>query len=510
MTSFKNHNIISEIFFGILLFCILSVSCTRERDPQLGNRLDETVYMSFRTSQRQTMREQGNQPENPSINQDAKDREDYVTRLGTWVFDSATGRLVAHHISSETAFTLVFKPGTLDFYFIANYLREIEGDLTQISNRNQLDDLMKRLMDYTAHHTSADFAMPMARVYKNQNIVTGGTLDAPIEFVPQLSGSNTLAPVSLHDSDPNPQSINLLHACAKISLMISGAGANDVKNVAFVGAASQFSLQQIETTAATTQNINFVLQNGKDMIYIPERLFSEGHKPVWLRDKAQGKDEPNGAPHLLITMNSGWQYRVPVIGNGEGQDNYMAFARSAQADYNVIRNHHYRYELTIPQDNKEIQVTAKVLPWTLNTSEMDYTEPEAQELQFSFEPVNGGEISTDKKTITLHGDARLIIRGRFSKPIGAVWMSSITNGTDFELVDATSTSLGVHELAATRGLVDPNTTFVACVRPTKQAVGKVHFTQLYMTLNGKEVQVSAGHQGLEPGPKNRIVIKQIQ
>lgn len=500
MTFLKFDKTASEFFCGLLLFCILAISCTRENDPKREWQSGETIYMSFDAVVHRSMREQGDQPGEPSLNQDAKDREDYVTRLGVWVFDSATGRLVTHHISSETAFTLVFKPGTLDFYFIANYPQEIEGDLTGVANRNRLDELMKRLFAYTAHHTSADFAMPMARIYKNQHITSGGTPEAPVAFVPQLSGSNTLAPVSLHDSDPNPQSINLLHACAKISLALTGTGAHEVKKVVFAGAASHFSLQQIEPAATVaTQTVDFALQGGKNIIYIPERLFARGQKPIWLRDKALGKDEPNGAPHLLIIMNSGREYRVPVIGNGEGQDNYMAFARSDEADYNIIRNHHYNYELNIPQDNKEIQVTAKVLPWTLNTSEMDYTESEVRELEFDFEPKTGGEISSDKRIITLHGNTKLIIRGGFTKPVGAIWMVSITNGFEFKLESQTA-----------RGLVGPNaTTFETHVQPLKMAVGKVHITQLYITLNSKEVQVSPGHQGLEPGPKNRILIKQV-
>lgn len=200
--------------------------------------------------------------------------------------------------------------------------------------------------------------------------------------------------------------------------------------------------------------------------------------------------------------------------------------KHAYGRYGVVRNNVYKIRVNsikgpglpeipdpidVPDDNDEhqISVSMEVVPWTLVESEINFSEPKVSIIGISYED-GQGEVSSDKKIVTLHGQAKAVIKFKVTEPVGGTWSASITNGLDFELKAQPEDKLQNGEMGATIGIASASTTYVAYIRPLKKYTGTPRFTQVYLTLNGKEIQVSPGYQGEEPGPKHRTLFKQVE
>lgn len=507
---------------GLLLF----VSCKSEIDEIRAD--EKVVYMTFQMgfaeNNKAATRAQG---PNPSINTDDPDWEDYVNKLAVLAFESAgAGAKVAEEYTALSFFTMKMKPGNYDFYFIANYPDTDEASIKGM-NKAAIETYLQKTAEFQSFQgaKTSGVLFPMARVYRNQTVTEGGTYANPLPFKPNVGAlaDKQLKPISLFGQDWQgttiQEKINLVRANAKIELNISGEGKTDIAKIEYVNAAQNYTFAQLPETSLTgqtvaaTQSFAYTLPAGTEnlvtKLYVPERLFAATETKGWdtVADAPQG-----GVNYIQITMTSGRTYRIPVISNGPlsgSTDNYLTFARdNSKADYNIIRNNHYYYNINIPMDSKEIEVNAVVLPWTLVESEMSYQTP-SYSTDISF-PEGGGEIM-EIKIVNLHQQNYAKISFRLMAPVGAIWSASLTNGLDFSLTPAPDNA-AAGETGAVTGVADPNATYTMYVKPLKTFEGTPHLTEFYITVNGKEIQIVPGliASGTPSGPGQRTVFKQVE
>lgn len=505
----RKRELYMRLLVGLALLSLLGLaSCTKQDDvPESGT----DVYMSFQMSQVASgsgVRAQGS---SPSINTDEKDREDFVSRFGVFIFETgASGAKVAEKFSEYAFFVMKFKKGIYDFYFIANYPPSDETSLSQMS-KSQLETYLQTLKPYALHHvpSSAGPFFPMARVYRDQTISGDGTLMAPIPFRPVVGTTNQLIPISSFGNDLQSPSniqdqVRLVRANAKIDLTINGEGAIDVAKVEYYNAAANYTFAELNPRPAsqavltTPLAFNYTAPASTGTIetklYVPERLFNDTETKGWntATDQAQG-----GVNYIQITMKSGRTYRVPVVSNGP-ETGYQTFAKGVtRVDYNVIRNHRYKYDIAIAKDSKELVVKAVVLPWTLVESEISFGKI-VFEKDFTLPPE--ASMSGDK-IIEVHQQTPVKVKFRLKGPKGAIWRATLTNGLDFSL-KADGTNGGVS------GIADPNTEYTMVITPLKPFEGTPRVTEFYITVNGTEVPLVTDSE--EIGPGKRYVFKQVE
>lgn len=297
-----------------------------------------------------------------AINEDVE-FDDRVHHLALLVFDSNTGERLADffgNIGKERtnySFTLELTPGQRDFYFVANMP---EADFTEllIPDKTAMDNYMKvftgRDLDPDLYLGAGEFkGFPMSRVYTSQEITQGGTLYLPKPFHP--------------DGDVT---VKLIRVVAKLEVDFR-INIDNVDNVYFRNAFRQFSLTA--PAAAPYTPVAFydvspanpkgnplkLVGSGTYLYYMPEALMNS---PVW------GTAPHQPVNYFVVETKDGKSFDVPIITNVLMEipdENYMKFATgksTSQPDYNIYRNHHYHYTVSIPGD---IEITYRVNPWEL-------------------------------------------------------------------------------------------------------------------------------------------------
>lgn len=475
---------------GLLLF----VSCKSEIDEIRAD--EKVVYMTFQMgfaeNNKAATRAQG---PNPSINTDDPDWEDYVNKLAVLAFESAgAGAKVAEEYTALSFFTMKMKPGNYDFYFIANYPDTDEASIKGM-NKAAIETYLQKTAEFQSFQgaKTSGVLFPMARVYRNQTVTEGGTYANPLPFKPNVGAlaDKQLKPISLFGQDWQgttiQEKINLVRANAKIELNISGEGKTDIANIEYVNAAQNYTFAQLPETSLTgqtvaaTQSFAYTLPAGTEnlvtKLYVPERLFAATETKGWdaAADAPQG-----GVNYIQITMKSGRTYRIPVISNGPlsgSAESYLAFARdNTKADYNIIRNKQYVYNIILPAEGK-IDVSLLVMPWTLVESQYDYVRP-----TYTIEVIRDGVTMKDIQSEVELPDALdgtvkpVTIKFSISAPLGALWTASITNGLEFDLT------------GTDHGIVDgTNTTYTMTITPRKPFDKEPRYTQFFISVDGKEI-----------------------
>lgn len=503
--------------FAVLCFAVALNSCVK--DAVSDRMIDGDVYLQIHINGGNSVTTRS-QASHPSVNEDTEDGEDFVNKTATVVFDSSTGRKIASHISSDDSFILRMTPGMRDFFFLANYPSEMEALLVNVSSRSELEAAMKKMYSFNTWTENMANRFPMARVYTNQNIAEGGTPHNPVNFQPVLKSSQMLSPVSSYaaefQNDVTPSTVNLVRACSKITVRLKGDGVDELESIVYKNAAAEYSmmeLNRLDNYGKEDRNIqlNGFLQSKEylkeGVLYVPEKLFPKAGN-YWNRDKSKGVDEPVGnVNYLLISMKDGQTFKVPVINNGE-VENYMQFSRSSEADYNVVRNQHYIFEIDVPQMHKDIAIKYEVLPWNLNSSVYEFAEAKGK---MDIKSSEAYYYSPDKRVVYVHQKNPVYLSFRLKAPVGAIWSVSVTNGLDFTVEPAPEMIVDRKtQIAATSGIVSSEVMYCIKVVPLKDFVGTPRFTQVYVTVAGNEVQVAPGYEGMSPGVRNRTLIKQIE
>ncbi|MBR8760316.1 fimbrial protein [Porphyromonas levii] len=466
-----------------------------------------------------------------SINVDAKDFEDRVNTLAMLVFSTGSNDRSAYHYAAASTVTANIpatrvNPGSNDIYFFANVPEDEVKDLT---TREKVEAYMKETKVFNStlnKGATAALGFPMSRVYYGQNIPEGYTVTNPYGWKPNTDGSGNLAPVSTYEDvkDPIRGKVGLVRTCAKVSANISGDGLPYVNKVEYVNAFNQHSMKQLEAkTFADTelQTIELYSNTGaalnKPLVaYVPETLFDTSAtataKPSWDTTKDVGL---NGANYLRIEMKSGRVYTIPVLHNGlaNSPKAFIAHAKSDEANYDIVRNNHYKYKITVPSDGKELDIALKVMPWTLVESEMSYARPKYDFTLKVVKKIND-EVIEEKEyselgEVIVPPDCYVDISFKITEPRGNMWVASITNGLDFELKGDFKDLVAPAEIVGS----NPDKVYNMQIWPRAEYYKEAKYTQFFITVEGRELDLSVkpGNLGkyLGEGSTKRWNIKQV-
>lgn len=492
---------------GLALFALLSLlpSCVLQDAREVST---DKVYFTFNIGS--ALSHQGglraHDSTAPQINQDDLDFEDRVERLAVFVFDSSTSALAGSVFTSATSFKLkIDKPGTYDFYFLANYDAAAVGSSEKVEDfktREQVEEYMKKPQlsggKFFKSMVDAGSCVPMARVYKSQVVPQGGTYMAPKPFHPTVGDviNHQLKPISSYGNDyqskTTQETVNLVRACAKLSFSLSGNGVQDIKSVKYHNVAADYTFMETPDrnyNSGTVQELVFTKDASNPAnpittkVYVPERLFKSGTS--WANHTT------NGINFIAITMKSGKEYEIPVITNDNFSGSYMDFAVGTSANYSVIRNHHYIFNIKVPEDNKELDVQFQVMPWNLVESEMSYARP-----SYELEITQGGQtFKKIKEEVILHDDASYKptsakIRFKIIAPKGALWTATITNGRDFILSGDVAGLIN-------EGIVTGEGEWHEMIITPRYSFDKEpRYTQFYITVEGKEIYLGYDDKGV--------------
>ncbi len=291
-----------------------------------------------------------------SINVDEIDFEDRVHDLATLVFDSNTGTLVSYYFDEDIplsdkskSFTLKLTTGLRDFYFVAN---TDMSELKAITTVEEMKIHMKHLFNLNEDlyiNAEEDNGFPMARVYENQNISSGGNIYSPAPFYP------------VNELGITENKVKLIRTVAKLEVRLGSETDHlGVQNVCYRNAHRQASLISLAPLSTPVLYTDKPLKKSGNVYtyYMPEVKMAN---PTW-----QATDDNEPINYFVIKTLSGKEYQVPIITHDAviTSADYLKFARGEMTDkpdYNIYRNHHYIYEI---KDLMTIEVLYQIKDWS--------------------------------------------------------------------------------------------------------------------------------------------------
>lgn len=321
-----------------LSFLLILSGCNKETGPQT----QPDVFLSVSARAAHTNGEE-------SINMDTEDFEDRVHSLAMLVFDSGTGTKIAEHVTttigsgeSTYAFTTKITPGQRDFYFIAN-MPAAQAALSAITTKAEMDAFMQDVRELTAAHylgASNEVGFPMARVYTNQTIASGGTASNPLPFKPN-----------------GESNVKLVRVVAKLEVILT-EGVENLHTIELINANRHFRLLSVQTEPAHyygTVTLKRVGTTNRWLAYMPEAYIPN---TKWWGMAGNVNNQPIN--YFRITTKGGLVHDVPVITHDAAIPGvqYLPFAKGELAqkpDYMIYRNHHYRYQIRNLPDKIEIK-----------------------------------------------------------------------------------------------------------------------------------------------------------
>ena len=184
---------------------------------------------------------------------------------------------------------------------------------------------------------------------------------------------------------------------------------------------------------------------------------------------------------------------------------YNDGVRGVASLVSIVRNVHYEADVEVKGwDENVVNFSWNVQPWEKETSTQDFipavVENAASNANNPFAGQDGVSVPAGHPNwVDLDPAAtdRVTFKFKVKKPEGAHWRFTLTNNLDFEFVDE----------RFTYGLTSDNTITFA-VRTRKPYTGTLRTTELYLTVDGKEVQIVKGFNANNVGPTKRILIRQ--
>lgn len=331
----------------LALFFVLVVmgSCTGEEHAGGGVDGYAHIVLSVRAS-------------SSAINEDNVLWEDRVTELRMIAFDPESGSVVFNRkLSFPDGFSrksgvVVFRPGTYDFYFVANesvYPEDLVSALSEIANETdfETDPRFTRIAynpNFRPDGESSEGRFLMSAVYKGIVVTEGGTEATPISL-------------------PLPTNkVELVRTLAKVEVVfrkkVSGSTLPDhaVTSVQLKNVASGLSVPPYDdyyrgdkgsSLLASLSEFNYQNDSiGKSVFYIPEFLVPEDgidYTELYINNKAfpmQSDPDKTGI--------TGQRRTVPAL-----------------SDNSVIRNYHYIINAYINSEGK-IETRIEVEPWKID------------------------------------------------------------------------------------------------------------------------------------------------
>lgn len=345
-------NITKKIKCFIIIFSslFLATSCSNDDQGKVPDNEDEAVIsLSLKAS-------------SSGINEDKVNWEDRVDELRMLVFNTSDGQIVfnqklyfpngfANHSKS-----IIIRPGTYDFYFIANesvYTKGFVSALMAIENKSQFSTDARFLNlqynpDFIPSETERNGRFVMSGIYDNISVISGGTEQNPASLAIPTG------------------KVELIRSLAKVDVIFrkkvagSNIPANTITSVQLSNIAADLSIPPVDNyyngqkTNSKPADISG-LDYGNDSIgavtfFIPEFLIQENSTDfteLHINNKAFPIETDQGKSGIALQRRN-----IPSISSNS-----------------VIRNYHYIVNAYINSQGG-IQIKAYIEPW--NKDEYKY------------------------------------------------------------------------------------------------------------------------------------------
>ena len=437
-----------------------------------------------------------------SINRDNADYEDLVKKIRLIICLKGDGDVVhnaVHPLADLTDFRkeIALPTGEYEFFFVANETPEMTTALDGVYFR---EALFRNLF------TRIPVSNPlMERVDRNVGI----------PMTARLSGTVT----ANHKSGNALQlNVKLMRTLAKLTLNIqralqtAGAQKGQPTDDAAPVTLSKIKIAYIPTDYPLFVAGGFRNPQGRFEQTITANISPDGARKItrtFYLPESVSETLPGAIVYFTFSKH-GEEKEVTLLPKIRDKNNltvagYDDGVRGVASEASIVRNVHYVADVEVKGwDENVVNFSWNVQPWEKETSTQDFipavVENAASNVNNPFAGQDGVSVPVNHPNwVDLDPAAtdRVTFKFKVKKPEGAHWRFTLTNNLDFEFVDERSTY----------GITSDNTITFA-VRARKPYTGTMRTTELYLTVDGKEVQIVKGFNANNVGPTKRILIRQ--
>ena len=485
---------ISRLSLLLLLTIFAMVSCNRvyEEEQPVAARSRVRGVVTFDT-RAQT---------GESINRDNADYEDRVNKIRLIICLKGDGDVVhnaVHPLADLTNFRkeIALPTGEYEFFFVANETPEMTTALDGVYFREAL------------------FRNLFTRIPVSNPLMERVDPNVGIPMTARLSGTVT----ANHKSGNALQlNVKLMRTLAKLTLNIQRAlqtaGAQKGQPT---DDAAPVTLSKIKIAYIPTDYLLFVAggfrnPQGRFEQTITANISPDGARKItrtFYLPESVSETLPGAIVYFTFSKH-GEEKEVTLLPKIRDKNNltvagYDDGVRGVASEASIVRNVHYVADVEVKGwDENVVNFSWNVQPWEKETSTQDFipavVENAASNVNNPFAGQDGVSVPVNHPNwVDLDPAAtdRVTFKFKVKKPEGAHWRFTLTNNLDFEFVDERSTY----------GITSDNTITFA-VRARKPYTGTMRTTELYLTVDGKEVQIVKGFNANNVGPTKRILIRQ--
>lgn len=215
----------------------------------------------------------------------------------------------------------------------------------------------------------------------------------------------------------------------------------------------------------------------------------------------------------LVYNSSPLQSTAPyleIVASSNGADytyrGYITDNNQTANKYSLLQNNLYQITGILDVDSK-IALNLSVLPW--GKTNIEYERPiTSNDFSFGAWGTSWGGLNGKTMNTNIGGLEDAVFQFELKAPIGAAWTATLTNGLDFAF---TSSTAGTAVNAVSKGYANVGTQYLIAVRASKRWTGASRDTELYITVEGREININpiVGSQRIYQGSDTRIKIRQI-
>lgn len=485
---------ISRLSLLLLLTIFAMVSCNRvyEEEQPVAARSRVRGVVTFDT-RAQT---------GESINRDNADYEDRVNKIRLIICLKGDGDVVhnaVHPLADLTNFRkeIALPTGEYEFFFVANETPEMTTALDGVYFREAL------------------FRNLFTRIPVSNPLMERVDPNVGIPMTARLSGTVT----ANHKSGNALQlNVKLMRTLAKLTLNIqralqtAGAQKGQPTDDAAPVTLSKIKIAYIPTDYPLFVAGGFRNPQGRFEQTITANISPDGARKItrtFYLPESVSETLPGAIVYFTFSKH-GEEKEVTLLPKIRDKNNltvvgYDDGVRGVASEASIVRNVHYVADVEVKGwDENVVNFSWNVQPWEKETSTQDFipavVENAASNVNNPFAGQDGVSVPVNHPNwVDLDPAAtdRVTFKFKVKKPEGAHWRFTLTNNLDFEFVDERSTY----------GITSDNTITFA-VRARKPYTGTMRTTELYLTVDGKEVQIVKGFNANNVGPTKRILIRQ--
>lgn len=478
---------ISRLSLLLLLTIFAMVSCNRvyEEEQPVAARSRVRGVVTFDT-RAQT---------GESINRDNADYEDRVNKIRLIICLKGDGDVVhnaVHPLADLTNFRkeIALPTGEYEFFFIANETPEMTTALDGVYFREAL------------------FRNLFTRIPVSNPLMERVDPNVGIPMTARLSGTVT----ANHKSGNALQlNVKLMRTLAKLTLNIqralqtAGAQKGQPTDDAAPVTLSKIKIAYIPTDYPLFVAGGFRNPQGRFEQTITANISPDGARKItrtFYLPESVSETLPGAIVYFTFSKH-GEEKEVTLLPKIRDKNNltvagYDDGVRGMASEASIVRNVHYVADVEVKGwDENVARFDWTVQPWDIETSTKDFVPAVVENNNNNIAATNPGVTiqSGHPNWLNINPDRTDLVTLRFhvKRPLGAYWRFTLTNNLDFNFDDESTTY----------GLTSDQQ-IVITVRAKKPWTGVLRSTELYLTVDGKEVPIL----GVGVGPGNRILIRQ--